>query len=93
MLLLTLHVRPSVQSFTQRSPISNREREVVCVQVLSGMPTTTKQDQQALAHAQTLDTFRGRCLQLVLKWRIQYKQSLARACKTAQMSLAALKEV
>lgn len=70
----------------------HQEMWVFCEQVLSSLPTTTRQDQQALAHAQTLSSFRERCLQLALQWRIQYKQSLARAFKMAQVCLAALKE-
>jgi hypothetical protein len=70
----------------------NSEQDVFPVQVLSGMPTTTKQDQQALADAKALSTLHARCLQLSVQWRMQYKQSLARAFKMAQACLHALKE-
>lgn len=57
------------------------------VQVLSGFPTTTRQDHQALEHALKSTSFHARCLQLALQWRIKYKQSLARAFKMAQLAL------
>jgi hypothetical protein len=60
------------------------------MQVLSGLPTTTKQDEAALAALAADESFHTRCRRLALQWRVQHKRSLARAYKLAQASLSVL---
>ena len=71
-----------------------RHMQHMHMQVLSDMPSTTRQDQQALegvrAAPRSPSSFHGRCLQLAVQWRMHYKRTLARAVKQARHSRAAL---
>eukprot|EP00892_Ulva_mutabilis_P005124 jgi/Ulvmu1/2984/UM015_0024.1 len=79
----------------ERISVSNETKVYQCVgaacmEVLASFSTSTKKDKQLMAETDASTSLWQRCFLLVLRWRIHYKQALAKAYKHAAACTAAL---